>query len=63
MTWVAESWKLAFNPDGKEIVTAGELGKIQGFDIETREVITNLKSADVFATCIAYVQSPLNDNI
>lgn len=55
-----DNWKLAFNPDGREIVTAGELGKIQGFDIETREVLTNLKSADVFATAIAYVKKPSN---
>jgi len=50
-----DNWKLAFNPDGREIVTAGELGKIQGFDIETRELLTNLKGAEVFATAIAYV--------
>ena len=50
-----ENWKIAFDADGKEIVTGGELGKVQGYDIETREVMTSLKSADIFATCIAYV--------
>jgi len=52
---LVDNWKLAFNPDGKEIVTAGELGKIQGFDVEEKELLTNLKSADVFATAISYV--------
>jgi len=53
---LVDNWKLAFNPDGKEIVTAGELGKIQGFDVEEKELLTNLKSADVFATAISYVK-------
>jgi hypothetical protein len=52
-----ENWKIIFNQDGREILTAGEGGEIIGYDVETREVTTNIKGPNVFATSIAYVRN------
>jgi len=50
-----ECWKLAFNPNGREIFTAGELGRVVGYDIQVPdEAILSLKSQDIFATCITF---------
>jgi hypothetical protein len=37
-------------------MTCGELGSIKIYDVETKENINNLKSSDIFATCIAIVK-------
>ena len=50
-----ENWKLAFDPKGRQILTAGELGGVVGFDIELGSRETDLKTAEIFATAIAYV--------
>ena len=53
---LVDVWKLAFNPNGRDIFTAGELGKIIGYDIQAPdEAILTLKSTDIFATCITFV--------
>ena len=52
-----ESWKLAFDPKGRQIFTAGELGGVVGFDVELGSRETDLKTAEIFATAIAYVNS------
>lgn len=50
-----ESWKLVFDPLGRSVITCGELGIVKFYDIETGESTGILKTADIFATCIAYV--------
>jgi len=50
-----ECWKLAFNPNGREVFTAGELGRVIGYDIQDPEdPLLSLKSVDIFATCITF---------
>jgi hypothetical protein len=50
-----ECWKLAFDGNGRNIITAGELGLVKIFDVETTENIETLKTSEIFATAIAYV--------
>ena len=50
-----ENWKLAFDPTGRNVITCGEMGIVKFYDIETLENTGLLKSADIFATCLAYV--------
>lgn len=50
-----ENWKLAFDPTGRNVITCGELGLIKFYDIEISENTAIMKSADIFATCLAYV--------
>ena len=52
-----ENWKIVFNQDGRDIITAGEAGDVIGYDVETKEVTTNAKGSNVFATSIAYVRT------
>jgi len=50
---------LAFDPTGRNVITCGEMGIVKFFDIETSEKTGLMKSADIFATCLSYVNSQL----
>ena len=50
-----ENWKLTFDQAGRNIITCGEMGVIKFYDIETSENTGIMKSADIFATCLAFV--------
>jgi len=56
---LVENWKLAFDPTGRNVITCGEMGIVKFFDIETSEKTGLMKSADIFATCLSYVNSQL----
>jgi len=55
-----ENWKLAFDPTGRNVITCGEMGVIKYYDIHLSENTGIMKSADIFATCLAYVYNNIH---
>jgi len=49
-----ENWKLGFLSD-RILVTAGEMGKVKSYNIDSGENVNDIISSDVFATSIATV--------
>ena len=48
------AWRIAFKDDSS-ISSCGEAGKVTTYEVEETEQIGEIKTCDVFSTCISYV--------
>ncbi len=50
-----ENWKLAFRRDDRTVCTAGEMGKVVCYNVDSAEETLKKETTDIFATAIATV--------
>ncbi len=51
-----ENWKLAFRRDDRTVCTAGEMGKVVCFNVDSAEETFKKETSDIFATAISTVK-------